>query len=64
MLSGAFNSAFSLQLMGKDLGIAMQLGKDIGYPMHLGDECLDIWTEAVNRVGRNADHTEMYHLLD
>lgn len=64
MLSGSYNSAFSLQLMGKDLGIAMQLGKDIGFEMHLGDECLAIWSNAIARVGRAADHTEMYHLLD
>lgn len=64
MLSGTYNSAFSLQLMGKDLGIAMQLGKEMNYAMPLGDECRTVWADAVARVGRNADHTEMYHLLD
>jgi 3-hydroxyisobutyrate dehydrogenase len=64
MLSGSYNSAFSLQLMGKDLGIAMQLGKDMNYAMHLGNECRTIWASAVERAGRNSDHTEMYHLLD
>jgi 3-hydroxyisobutyrate dehydrogenase len=64
MLNGSFNSAFSLQLMAKDLGIAMQLGKDLGFPMQLGDECLDIWSNAAGALDRVADHTEMYRILD
>jgi 3-hydroxyisobutyrate dehydrogenase len=64
MLNGRFDSAFSLQLMGKDLGIAMQLGREVGFPMALGDECLDVWKTAIRTAGGPADHTEMYRLLD
>ncbi|MGB7481975.1 MAG: NAD(P)-dependent oxidoreductase [Burkholderiaceae bacterium] len=63
MLNGAFNSGFSLQLMAKDLGIAMQLGRDLEYPMALGEECLALWTNAAKSLDRTADHTEMYRLL-
>ena len=63
MLSATFNSAFALQLMAKDLGIAMDLGKSLGYPMPLGDECRGIWDSAASRLDRTGDHTEMYRLL-
>ena len=63
MLNGAFNSAFSLQLMAKDLGIAMALGKSVGQKMTLGDEVLDLWNQAAKALGKTADHTEMYRYL-
>jgi 3-hydroxyisobutyrate dehydrogenase len=63
MLSGAFNSGFSLSLMAKDLGIAMGLGQSMEYPMHLGEEVLQIWRDANDALGKGADHTEMYRFL-
>ncbi|WP_414691291.1 NAD(P)-dependent oxidoreductase [Noviherbaspirillum sp.] len=60
MLSGAYNSGFSLALMAKDLGIAMGLGKSVGFDMPLGDEVLQIWRDANEAFGKGADHTEMY----
>jgi 3-hydroxyisobutyrate dehydrogenase len=64
MLSGAFNSGFSLALMAKDLGIAMTLGDATGTPMHLGREVLAMWSEAAQQMGKGADHTEMYRWLE
>ena len=63
MLNGAFNSAFSLQLMAKDLGIAMALGKSVGQKMELGDGVLDLWNQAAKALDKTADHTEMYRYL-
>lgn len=60
MLSGAYNSGFSLALMAKDLGIAVNLGKSLGEPMPLGEEVLQIWRDANEALGKAADHTEMY----
>ncbi len=60
MLSGAYNSGFSLALMAKDLGIAMGLGESVGFDMPLGDEVLQIWRDANEVLGKGADHTEMY----
>ncbi|WP_292934241.1 NAD(P)-dependent oxidoreductase [Noviherbaspirillum sp.] len=60
MLSGAYNSGFSLALMAKDLGIAMGLGESVGFDMPLGDEVLQIWRDANEALGKGADHTEMY----
>ena len=63
MLSGAFNSGFSLQLMTKDLGTAMKLGELLGWNMSLGQEVLRIWSEAAGALEKSADHTEMYRYL-
>lgn len=64
MLSGTFNSGFSLQLMAKDLGIAMSLGQTLDQPMQLGRTVLALWDEAARNLDRGADHTEMYRFLD
>ena len=63
MLSGKFNSGFSLQLMAKDLGIAMNLGESMGWQMLLGKEVLSLWTGAASALDKSADHTEMYRYL-
>lgn len=64
MLSGAFDSGFSLALMAKDLGTAIGLGESIGVPMPLGDRVLALWRDADRDLGAGADHTEMYRWLD
>lgn len=62
MLNGTYNSAFSLTLMAKDLGIAVQLGEQMGEKMAFGHLCRDIW-QAANETEPKADHTEMYRLV-
>jgi 3-hydroxyisobutyrate dehydrogenase len=52
MLSDNFNSGFSLQLMAKDLAIAMNLGKSIGWRMLLGEEVLRLCGIQPGRLGR------------
>jgi 3-hydroxyisobutyrate dehydrogenase len=64
MLSGAYNSGFSLALMAKDLGIAMGLGKSLNQPMELGDQLLELWRSANEELGKGADHTEMYRFQE
>jgi 3-hydroxyisobutyrate dehydrogenase len=60
MLSGRFDSGFSLALMAKDLATAASLASSIGTPMRLGEAVLDLWAEADTALGHGADHTEMY----
>lgn len=64
MLSGKYNSGFSLALMAKDLGIAMGLGKSVGSPMQVGDAVLAVWREGNETLGKGADHTEMYRFVE
>jgi 3-hydroxyisobutyrate dehydrogenase len=63
MLSGAFDSGFSLQLMAKDIGTAMDLGKSLGLNMRLGQQVLGVWSDATTNLEPSADHTEMYRYL-
>lgn len=63
MLSGAFNSGFSLQLMTKDLETAMKLGEMLDGKMELGQEVLRLWSEAADALETSVDHTEMYRYL-
>lgn len=64
MLSGSYASGFSLQLMDKDLNIALALADALGYPMPLGKACTALWDQASKRSDARTDHTEMYRLLD
>jgi 3-hydroxyisobutyrate dehydrogenase len=64
MLSGKYNSGFSLALMAKDLGIAVGLGASVGRPMQVGDAVLATWREGNEALGKGADHTEMYRFVE
>lgn len=64
ILSGTFDANFGLQLMTKDLGIAMQLGDSLGLETELGHELLELWQKAANALEPDADHTEIYRYLD
>jgi 3-hydroxyisobutyrate dehydrogenase len=63
MLSGKYDSGFSLALMVKDLGIAMGLGASMHAPMQVGEAVLSSWREANDTLGKGADHTEMYRFV-
>lgn len=64
MLSGAFDSGFTLQLMIKDLTTAMNLGDQLDWNMRLGGEVLQLWSEAGAALDGSADHTEVYRYLE
>ena len=63
MLSGAFNSGFSLELMAKDIRTAVQLGESLGWEMRLGRAVVGVWSDAADALPRTADHTEMHRYL-
>ncbi len=64
ILSGAFASGFSLDLMTKDLSAAVELAKDLGVPIPLAEHCAHLWKEASAQLGRGVDHTEIYRFLE
>ncbi|MGO4305936.1 NAD(P)-dependent oxidoreductase [Cupriavidus sp. RAF12] len=64
MLSGAFNSGFSLALMAKDVGIAAVLAEAVDAAMPLGVYVNALCTQASNELGKGADHTEMYRFVE
>lgn len=63
MLSGTFGSGFALQLMVKDLKIAVDLADQMEQPMDLGHRCLDVWKDAATHSDPRTDHTEMYRII-
>lgn len=64
MLSGAFNSGFSLALMAKDVGIAAVLAEAVDAAMPLGVHVNALCTQASSELGKGADHTEMYRFVE
>lgn len=60
MLSGAYNSGFSVALMAKDLATAASLADAVGVAAPFAHRCADLWKDAAQRLGGAADHTEMY----
>jgi 3-hydroxyisobutyrate dehydrogenase len=64
VLPRSFNSGFALGLMAKDLRIALALAQAVGTPAALLSECTDLWNCAEQRLGCNADHTEIVKYLE
>jgi len=64
IVSGQFNSGFSLGLMKKDINIATDLAHGLGAQTLLGEVLLKSWAEAEERLGGAADHTEIYRMLE
>ena len=58
VLSRAFNSGFSLDLMVKDLSIATGMGKESGVPAPFAAMCREMWAAAA-AAGAGQDHTAM-----
>ncbi|CAN7640254.1 MULTISPECIES: NAD(P)-dependent oxidoreductase [unclassified Caballeronia] len=59
VLSRAFNSNFGLDLMAKDLGIALEVAHDGGVAAPFSALCRELWAGAAKNLGQGRDHTEM-----
>ena len=57
ILSRAFDSGFSLELMVKDLKTALEVARSTGSPAPLAEACLEAWTGAQAALGPGLDHT-------
>lgn len=57
VLSGKYNAGFGLDLMVKDLGIALGMDKDD--TARFSRLCLETWRTASESLGKGADHTEL-----
>ena len=60
ILSGTFNSGFSLALMRKDLQTALNFIERMGTPDDFVSVCARTWTQAESTLDQGADHTAMY----
>jgi 3-hydroxyisobutyrate dehydrogenase len=59
VLSRRFDAGFGLDLMVKDLGIAMGVAKATETPAPFAGLCLEMWSGAQKLLGRGMDHTAM-----
>ncbi|HET7766593.1 MAG TPA: NAD(P)-dependent oxidoreductase [Burkholderiales bacterium] len=57
ILSRAFDSGFSLDLMVKDLRTALEVARSTGSPAPLAEACVAAWSKAQAALGPGHDHT-------
>ena len=57
ILSRAFNSGFSLDLMVKDLTTAVDLARETSTPAVFSAACRELWAAALSKLENDADHT-------
>ncbi len=64
VLSRAFDAGFGLDLMVKDLSIALEVGRDMGTPTPFAALCREMWASAAAMLGPGQDHTAMARLSE
>lgn len=64
VLSRQFNSGFGLDLMVKDLGIALGIATDTGTPTPFASLCRELWASAGKTLGKGQDHTAVARLSE
>jgi 3-hydroxyisobutyrate dehydrogenase len=64
VLSRSFASGFSLDLLVKDLSIAMQVGRETGTAAPFAALCRELAAAAATMLGPGADHTEFAKLSE
>ena len=63
VLSGKYNSGFGLDLMVKDLGIALGLAHETQTPAALSALCHEMWAASAQMLGSSQDHTAVAKLV-
>jgi 3-hydroxyisobutyrate dehydrogenase len=64
VLSRRFDSGFGLDLMVKDLSIALEVGRDAGTPTPFAALCRELWSSASTLLGPGQDHTAVAQLSE
>ena len=64
VLSRRFDSGFGLDLMVKDLSIALEVGRDTGTPTPFAALCRELWASAATLLGPGQDHTAVARLSE
>ena len=62
VLSRSFDSGFGLDLMVKDLTIALGIGRDTATPAPFAALCREMWASAAAMLGPGQDHTALAKL--
>jgi 3-hydroxyisobutyrate dehydrogenase len=64
ILTGKLTSGFTLELLHKDISLAVKLGGDSGVPLHFGNLAKEIYQTAKNEFGGNAQVNMVARLID
>ena len=64
VLNRQFDDGFGLELMVKDLGIALEVGRDTNTPTPFSALCREMWASAAALLGPGADHTAVAKLSE
>jgi 3-hydroxyisobutyrate dehydrogenase len=64
VISRGFNSGFSIELMVKDLVIALDIGRQRGVNTPFASLCRDLWGGAASLLGPQTDHTAVAQLSE
>lgn len=64
VLSGQFNSGFGLDLMVKDLSIALGIAHETATPTPFSALCREMWAASAQMLGPNQDHTAVAKLSE
>jgi 3-hydroxyisobutyrate dehydrogenase len=64
VLSRRFDSGFGLDLMVKDLSIALEVGRETATATPFAALCREMWSAAASLLGPGADHTELAKLSE
>jgi 3-hydroxyisobutyrate dehydrogenase len=64
VLSRKFDSGFGLDLMVKDLSIALEVGRNGSAPTPFSALCREMWASAASMLGKGQDHTAMAKLSE
>lgn len=64
VLSRSFDAGFGLDLMVKDLSIALEIGRDGGVPTPFAALCREMWAAAAALLGPGQDHTALARLSE
>ena len=65
ILNKTYGAGFTLGLMTKDIGLAMEVADALHVPAELGHACLKLWKDAEGTLSGKADHTAIIkHLGD
>ncbi|MDQ1081856.1 NAD(P)-dependent oxidoreductase [Pseudoroseomonas cervicalis] len=59
VLSRRFDAGFGLELMAKDVSVALEVAKETGTPVPFAALCREMWASAVGLLGPGMDHTAM-----
>jgi 3-hydroxyisobutyrate dehydrogenase len=64
ILTGTYGSGFSMQLMVKDMRIALDLARQTGIPARSAALAVELWSQALDALPPGADHTEIARWLE